>query len=252
MIGNRLDNPVSFPKRRDEWHSYLDNHVENAIAIREFIKNAPRTKAMISPTEIDGLTTTPNHIPNELFELAGSWQAPTELSERKRFVNPNYEHPHHYSDALVVCDCGIPVIREQFSDNSPQPAHHQEHEDDCTRINRVETRLKLMKRRKELVERMAMMGISYRKMLPRLGYPMKSQGRIIKMTDQYGIDRDELATNARAKIARTVVVLSREYSPKTIGRVFGVDKSSISDMVRKETTADGMSLFQYRQRAIEL
>ena len=244
----RLEEPVSFPKDDSEWHSFLDGHVEDALTIRDYVDELPETAATFSLSRIDGLNSPIGSIPNGCVYITGAWKVPEILTNTgaQKWVNPNYQYAQHYSDAVVECECGIPVLRESFGPNEKQPAHHQEHKDHCTKINRVECQLQLLKNRRDIVTEAYEFGHTMGGVHHRLGYSRdKHLGGY--ECEQLGLDIEALGKRARRKFARTALVLCREYSPKVVGKLFDMHPRSVSSVIRQETKSDTKALYSVRR-----
>jgi len=245
---SRLETPVSFPKQDAEWHSFLRGNVDTALAIREFIDGLPDTAATFKLKQIDGLETTPTHIPRGILKLMGSWEVPLELSDHKvsSWVNPNHIHAHHYSDALTECGCGIPVLRESFGENEQQPAHHQEHNESCTKIMRLESRAELLRNRRDIIRDGYRHNQSLNALSTRLGYDSERPISNHECED-LGIDLPELMTDSRQRLARSVMVLCRSYSPATVGEIYGLGKRAVSRILDVETQSTAKKMYSIRR-----
>jgi len=248
----RLQEPVSFPKDNSEWHRCLEGDIEDALTIREHIESLPDTSATFRLKNIrDGLNKQHAHIQSGVMKLMGSWEVPKELSNNdgRVFVNPSYQHSQHYSDALVTCECGIPVLRESFGPDEKQPAHHQEHKDDCTKINRLDAQKRLLENRRDIIRDGYNHNQSLNSMAQRLGYSSErplSKGNVRDL----GVDIDRLKRLKREKLARTLMVLSREYGPSTLGELFDVDRRTISQMLNKETKSHSKTMYSIRRATV--
>jgi len=242
----RLEEPVSFPKDKSEWHHFLEGRVDDAVRLREYVEDLPETAATFQLRSVDGIE--PQGIHRGLVMLTGAWKAPTIITNNRErsWVNPNYKHAHHYSDAAVRCECGIPVVRQCFSENEKQPAHHQEHKDGCTKIDRLENQVQIAKNRKEIVEEAYEYGHSAASQIQRLGY---SDRRKVGAGDVegLGLDLQELAIEGRKKVARTAMVLCREHSPEKVAKIYGMSRKSLSQIVTKETKSDASALYSVRR-----
>lgn len=254
---SRLDDPVSFPKNNDEWHSFLlsttdvestHDRVELLIKLRDYIDARPETSATFKITNAldDGEATM---ITPEMLHLIGTWRVPdTAISSRvATAVNPNAAHAEHYSDMAVRCGCGAVMLREAVGENQPQPAQQQDHNEDCHKIHRHETRLQLLKNRRDAIIEMSHLGLTYREMASRIGYH-RQKDVVPTVARNCGIDTDELQREGRRKTIRTFMVLLREYSPRVIGRLYDLSPRSVSDAVRKESVADPAALYSVRRR----
>jgi len=242
----RLNEPVSFPKDKSEWHHFLEGNVEKAVAIREHVENLPKTSATWRLNDVAGVDPQGVHV--GLVKLTGAWKAPTIVTNNRdrHWVNPNYQYAQHYSDAAVSCECGIPVVRQSFGEHEEQPAHHQEHKEGCTKIDRLENQVAIAKNRKEIVKEAYQYGHSAASQIQRLGY---SGDRKVGAGDLEGLGLDlaELARDGRRKLARTAIVLCREHSPETVASLFGMHRKSLSEIVTKETTSDAKALYSVRR-----
>jgi len=118
---SRLSEQVSFPKDKTEWYHFLANNVEYAIEIREWLANLPNTATTFKKKQVPNGTTRSDYLTG-ILKVCGAWQAPEFMFKNgATWVNPNATDAHHYSDAVTRCECGIPVLREQFSQNEPEP-----------------------------------------------------------------------------------------------------------------------------------
>jgi len=242
----RLEEPVSFPKDTSEWHSFLAGNVEKALKIRRHVENLPETSATWRLNDVDGLD--PQGIHRGIVKLTGAWKVPHHITNNRdrHWVNPNHVHAQHYSDAVVECGCGIPVLRQSFGENEKQPAHHQEHNDCCNKIYRTEARLQLLKNRREIVKDVYDYGHSATGMIERLGYPERREMGAGDAKD-LGLNLGKLAREGRKKVARTAMVLCREHSPETIAKIYGVHRRSISEILTQETKTSSKKLYSVRR-----
>jgi len=248
----KLDEPVSFPKNDSDWHSWLLGHVEDALLVREYVENLPKTAATfgLGPIE-DELSFRRGNLPNGIVKLTGAWLKPDELTGCNRgaskWVNPNFVHAQHYSDAVTICECGVPILREFFGDKEKQPAHHQDHNDNCCKIYRQRSRVQLMENKREIVKDAAYHGHALIQMNERLGYSDNYHFKTDRAAE-LGIDAHKLRQDARAKIARTILVLSRDHSSRTIGKLYGIGKSATNRILKRETVGNGRTLWKARRR----
>jgi len=243
----RLETEVSFPKDKSEWHSCLDGFVNDALTIKEYVNNLPETRATFRLKEVD-LRHRESTLPTEIVKFTGAWPEPDILRENdtRGFVNPNYVHAQHYSDAIVRCGCGIPVLRQQFGKDEPQPNHHQDHNENCTKIDRTKARLELLQNRRDIIRDGYQYGHSVASISPRLGYPETYHiggGECEKL----GLNIEQLGRESRKKMARTAMVLCREYSTETVAEIYGVHRRSISAMIREETKSNPKALYSVRR-----
>jgi len=246
----RLETPVSFPKNDDEWHSFLKGNVEEALTVREFVDNLPTTAATFELKDIDGFNEkrlNPDAL-DSVLKLAGSWRVPDLFASNRpqKWVNPNYNHAQHYSDVATECGCGIPVLRMTFGEDEKQPAHHQDHAEDCTKINRLEARAQLLKNRRDIIRDAYNHAHAASAIQKRLGYAEDKYMGGYEI-QQLGINGEELAKESRRKMARTAMVLCREYSPKDVATLFGVHRRSISQLITQETVTDSKTLYGIRR-----
>ena len=242
----KLAEPVSFPKDDSEWHSFLKGHVDEAIQIREYVESLPDTAAMFTLNDIPDFTAAGRNYCKHWLKLAGAWPVPDHIVAHKtKWVNPNYTHAERYADVGVKCSCGTPVMREAFSDNLKQPAEKQEHTD-CCKIDRMEARLQLLKNRKEVAIESYEYGHGIYGWHKRLGYGSTDSFGSLQFSE-LDINTSELAKHARAKQARTYMVLAREYSTETIGNLFGYSHETISRNIKDETVSDPNVLYSIRR-----
>jgi len=248
----KLENPVSFPKDKTEWHSWLEGHLDDALLIREYVEDLPKTAATFGLGAIeDELSFRRDNLPHSVVKLTGAWLKPDELpgsnQGASKWVNPNYMHAQHYSDAVAMCECGVPILREYFGEDERQPAHHQEHNDNCCKIYRQRSRLQLMENKRDIVKDGVYHGHAMYKLNKRLGYSDNYEFKGDRAAE-LGLDAQELRVAARKKIARTMLVLSRTHRPQDIGKAYGISKSAANRMLKRETVADAHTLWSVRRR----
>lgn len=243
---DRLENPVSFPKDKSEWHHFLKGNVDKALKLRRHVEKLPQTCATWRLNDVEDLD--PQGIHRGLVKLTGAWKIPDIVTNNRNrhWANPNHLYAHHYSDAAVQCECGIPVLRHTFGPDEKQPAHHQEHKENCTKINRLENQVQLAKNRKEIVKEAYQYGHSASSQIQRIGY---SNDRKVGAGDfqELGVNLHELAVEGRKKVARTAMVLYREHSPKQIAELYGMHRKSLSQIVTKETKSNSSVLYSVRR-----
>ena len=267
MIGQeRLSEPVSFPKSDDEWHSFLKSpamlrkqdgrdhsyhdRVKILLEILDYIDGLKPYNATFKLPDVVGSNRS-SLVTDEMMHFIGCWEVPDRFTSNyqngRKWVNPRYEHAMHYTEAAVVCGCGAIVARESFSEKQKQPAQVQAHADGCHKIHRHEYRAELLRKRRDMIIEMAGLGLNFQMMANRLGYPSSSD-TVQKIALSTGLDTIELMKEARRKTARTMLVLSREYDPQDIGRLYGVTRKSVTEIVRKETVGNPQKLYLVRRR----
>lgn len=243
---NRLSEQVSFPKDKTEWYHFLEDNVDYAIRIREWVDSLPDTATTFKKKHVPEGKTRSDYITG-MLKLCGAWQAPEFMFKNgATWVNPNATDSHHYSDAIVKCACGVPVLRHSFGEALPQPVHQQDHADGCDIINKTEARLELLKNRKRILKDQYYYNISPRQSAQRLGYTDPQSINYDGLYD-LGVDMNAVERESRKRMARTCIVLARDYSFPTIAKVFGVGHDTIGRMVRKETTANSRTLYKARR-----
>lgn len=246
LSNTRLQTPVSFPRDRSEWHHWLEGFVDVALEVRQFIESLPDTAITFKPADIDVKAPIPKI--RKCCKLVGSWPVPDTMTNttRIKWVNPNATHAHRYSDAVVKCACGTPMIKQAFSTKEPQPTNSQEH-NNCIRPDRLEARAELLRNRIEIIEEIYEYGHTVWSMRHRLGLdPDSSIGTSIK--HELGLDLEKLGKQSRQKVARTATVLLRNHAATTVGELFGMGGRAITEIVGKETTADPQMLYKHRRK----
>lgn len=271
VIGRkRLTDPVSFPRERDEWHHFLKtttqhwgtqdattpdyDRVDLALRLRNHMENMPKTSATFRLSDaIDG--DEAKAVTEELMHFLGSWKIPERYTDAREqsYINPHYQFAHHFSDAAVWCGCGTLAVREAFSEQLTQPAQSQDHAENCHKIHRHEYRAELLRNKRRIIKEMALLGHSFREMAQRLGYKVESD-IAPTLAENVGLDTSDLIRRGRGRTARTMLVLSREYRPTDIGRLYDVDSRTVSTIIGEETDSDPSVLYSVRRRfgAIEV
>ena len=244
----RIEEPVSFPKNKSEWHYFLDGNVSKALKIREHVNNLPETSATWRLNDVEGLD--PQGVHKGIVKLTGAWKAPTHMTNNRdrHWVNPNYRHAQHYSDAVVECQCGINVLRQEFGPNEEQPAFHQDHNDDCNKIYRTEANLQLLKNRREIIKELYKYAQSLNRLPQRLGYSDR-QNHGSNYVTGLGIDLDKHRRKGRERIARTAMVLCRKHNPETIAQIYGLSTESMTKILTKETKTTATRLYNVRRNS---
>lgn len=239
---NRLQTKVSFPKANDEWHYWLENNLEQALTVRNYIENLPETAVTFKPRNIN-VQTTPQHVA-KMLKLAGSWKAETVTNTVNKWVNPNADDAYQYSDVLVTCECGLPMLHLNLA-KPPELSSQTEHTD-CTKADVYEARAELLRNRAQIIREAYEYGHSVRDASSRLGFQDTTSfsGAAIA---ELGLDIETLSRESRRKVAKTAIVLSRDYNPDTIGELFGISGRAISKILKRETTANAMTLYQHRR-----
>lgn len=247
----RLDEPVSFPKSDDEWHSFLKNDFENALTIKRYVENLPETAATFKIKAIDDQLDKPHsNVDHRIVKLTGAWPIPDVFNSGQvatKFVNPNYKHAFHYSDCVVRCNCGAPVIRQRYDSEENMPTYHERHTDDCNKINRIECRMNILKNRKQALKEWYMLGHNMHRARARLGYSTGSNNIGMNEVEDWGLDLRELYQKGRKRLARTLMLLMREYPTGKVAELYGVGKSTCSKIVSEETVSNSKTLYEVRK-----
>jgi len=248
----RLDDPVQFPKSDDEWHSFLRGQwFDVALSAREYVDDLPETRATFYPADIPGVhewgTTD-----ERLIRLTGAWPVPDTIhdtkNQKEKWVNPNYKYAENYAEAMSECVCGAPVLRLKYDTSRNQPEWQQEHGDECCKVDRMKARVRLLENKQEIIKRAYKLGQSYHSVQEQLGCRTESN-RSAEEADQLGIDREKLSLEGRKKLVRTCMVLAREHSTTDIATVFGLYRSSVSDMLTKESVTTATKLYSVRRQS---
>lgn len=252
----RLAEPVSFPKSDDEWHSFLhpdfgpEEPVRAVIRLKRYLESKPEYKTVFSSkqlrreADIEGRATF-----HRLMKFLGSWKVPEYYNADGSWVDPNSDEKHRYAGAGVVCECGTPIVREEFGNSQEQPLAmaDQSHADDCCKRWRVQARGRLWEERKKAIEEMTNYGFSIRQTQPRLGYEVSSDHGH-KLAKFCGLDSEKLIREARERVVRSFIVLSREYSTDTVAELYDVSRGTVNRSLRNETNVNGKTLYSYRRR----
>lgn len=254
IIGNRLNEPVSFPKQNSEWHEFLNSRfkhdrVDAALRIKTELEKLPNTAATIADRRLRRKTGLPRGAyTDDVMHLLGSWRVPEHYSNGKTsWVNPNYENRQRHADAAVVCECGTPTLRERFGKTYEQPIDVEEHDEGCCRLNRVEARAEMWRKRRAIIKKMTGLGHSFRQTNFRLGFAGETaHGN--KLAEKCGLDSAELQRRGRARVARTAIVLLRDYSTEDVASLYDISGSALGRLLREETTASGRKLYSHRRR----
>lgn len=242
---SKLETPVVFPRENGEWHHYLQGRVNQALAAKRCIENLPEQALMFDPSEIDGLKTHSRY-KGDILKLCGAWKTPETVSNSgAKWINPNHPDAYRYSDSIVRCACGVPMLHSSLGHIDTQPANSETH-GDCCQLDRLEARTELAKRKRDIVIDLYEHGQSLEAGAKRLGYESGDQcsGDFPK---RLGLDIWNLNRESRKRIAKTVLVLARQHSTSTIGEIYGVNTRAISEMLNRETKSSAQALLGVRK-----
>jgi len=247
----RLDDPVQFPKSDDEWHSFLRGQwFDVALSAREYVDGLRESRATFYPADIPGVEwgTTDDR----LIKLTGAWPVPDEIHDTKRqkekWVNPNYRHARNYGGAMTECVCGVPMLKLDFGPGQKQPGYHQEHGDECCKIDRMKARVQLLENKREIIREAYELGQSWGQVQERLGHKTESE-RSTKEARELGLNLQQLHQRGRAKLVRTYMVLARTHSTADIAKVFDLHRRSVSQMITRESVTTASKLNTIRQQS---
>lgn len=251
----RLADPVSFPREDDEWHSFLESGPSDTVAaalrVKRYLQSLPETAATVSSREIHENTgVSYAQLTPELMAFLGSWEVPEvfgRIHGPQKYTNPHHEYRHRFSDAVAVCQCGTPHLRERFTEEYPQPVVVSTHGEDCCPLYRRDVQARLWQNRCEIAIEMLRLGHSARATGPRLGFAVDSEHGW-KVISKCGLDPKEMVLEGRRRSLRTFIVLARDYSTADIAELYGVSKAAVSRLMRTETTASPKALYSYRRR----
>jgi len=248
----RLDDPVQFPKSDDEWHSFLRGQwFDVALSAREYVDGLRESRATFYPADIPGVNEW-GTTDDRLIKLTGAWPVPDGIHDTKdqkeKWVNPNYQYAENYGEAMTECVCGAPVLRLHYNDNRYQPEWHQEHGDECCKIDRMKARVQLLENKREIIREAYELGQSWGQVQERLGHRSRSD-RGTEEAQQLGLDLQQLNQQGRAKLIRTCMVLARKHSTADIAELFDLHRGSISSMITKETVTTASKLNTIRRQS---
>jgi hypothetical protein len=231
------------------WHWWMDHSgshdpVETVIRLREYVEGLENYTAKFKLT--DALEETePNAVPDQLVELTGAWPVPDTLGrERYReFVNPNYEHARYYSDVYTRCECGALMVREELHRGNQVTQGEQEHAEWCPKDYRLRARADLEQQRRELAQRLLLLGHSIHANIARFGL---TRGSLGEDTKELSIDIEWLKDRGRDRMARTFARLLRRRSAGDIGRAYDLSGTHVLRLVKDRTDLTGRELHSYR------
>jgi len=246
----RLDDPVQFPKSDDEWHSFLKGQwFDVALSAREYVDGLRESRATFYPADIPGVNEW-GTTDERLIKLTGAWPVPDAIhdtkNQKEKWVNPNYRHAHNYGEAMTECVCGAPILKLDYNDSRYQPEFHQDHGDECSKIDRMNARVRLLENKREIIREAYQLGQSWGMVQERLGHRRES-GRSTEEAAQLGLDLQQLSQQGRAKLVRTAMVLGRTHSTADIATVFDVHRRTISQMLTRESVTSASKLNTIRR-----
>lgn len=203
-------------------------------ALREYIEDLPPTAATFRPIDaVEERDSEYTHVAPEYVELVGGWPLPDiyERSGTKRYVNPNYEHAHRYSDVIVECACGAVMNVSYDNDDTSLDVEH-DHADDCKRYHRLEARAQLLREReKTLLRCVAEFGWTTREFSSRMGVERHT------CWQHFGYNIDELRKPYQQRIGNTYALLTNrpDVSPEIMTDIYGLSRQTLRKYARTRT-----------------
>lgn len=238
-----------------EWYEWVlsrDRQAEYSLfrilrAVRHSIKQLPKTKSTFSSAEMCCLPTT-NFVPSELYEVCGAWPVPdfysTGSSQRSvRYANPRNPNAAYFTDVFTRCECGCLVTY----DNRPgdKVDEQTDHSSSCLRQWRLRARARLLEKRKEVAERLLLLGHTLGGRSDRLGYRNRSSMGATK--EEIGIREEEFIERRKDIEARTFARLSHYYDHDEIADAFGYSRKTIGERINYRTDTSGLELRNFRR-----
>ena len=243
-------------------HDFLINHKRERLSkagelipeLREAISEMPSTQATFSFPELD--------IDNRKFqevhcEFVRAWPVWEGMSRRRRreFVNPGYAHAEHFTDVVVDCDCDNSFAHTNDGPWTKLQNEHQ-HGDDCQIYDRLRARADLAEQRHKLFDRLIWLGWNAKEMGRRFGV---GQNSVTSMASRLGFTLTERRDEYREAVAKTYVMLVREYGvpSKDVVEIYDHTRSTINRWVNKfdiqaenaEMYRDEGGMWQWEQNA---
>ena len=211
--------------------------------LRSNIAGMHEQKAMFRAQDaLDGDTHS-SVMRREYAVLVGSWEAPDHYSANRyrKYVNPEHEYAERYTDAVVECGCGAPVVRHKVDDaDDPVIPREHDHADGCTRADRFRARARLYEKRAEVLEEAVKLGVGGSSLTARLGMADDSGDRAIKRIGRaMKLPTDRWREEARAKRVNTEAALvALGYPTEEVGRVWDVGASTVRGRIARLTDWD--------------
>lgn len=216
--------------------------IEIQIALREYVEDLPKTKATFTKKEaLDGTDLTYHGIHDKMLHHVGSWLAPVD-GNNERWVNPNYEHRHKYTDLLVECECGAKMARLQDDEHVSIDGSHG-HTDDCTQQMKYRTKAKLCEKRADIIREIRLSGHSPSKMEKRLNL----SGGLGYLYDNLGVDVGELQDEYTEARRNTILHLLKNHDTQTVARAYGISPQRLRGIVSEDSPYTLRQFNNYRK-----
>ena len=196
--------------------------IEDALLIHDHISQLPATSATFNLSNIDISNT--QYI-EKLVVLNDSWLVPDHLSSsrnKRKAVNPGYNHIHYYAEAPVKCRCGAVISRENASyDNERGSCKLPK---TCNSLWSSKAHAELWEKRYKIIVQSAKFLRSPDYVATRVGCEKAS---LTNMSKKLYINRREIREQSRRELEAYVPKLKERYTARELSKIFNRSPSTI-------------------------
>jgi len=193
--------------------------------MRRQVQALPETAASFTRTDVvphDG------RVLDIFYEFLGAWRlveryGPSGASHR--YVNPQYQYAHRFSDVVVECQCGATFVRNYEDEYRPIDSA-SEHADTCVPHWRLRARAEMSQRRHQMLLRLGWLGWKGTDMGHRFGVTRDHTGAYARdyhltLRECYEQYREAAANTCAHLVTRTDVGLDE------LANIYGHTRSSV-------------------------
>jgi hypothetical protein len=180
-------------------------------------------------------------------DFCGFWEMPEIYSQGyytgQLYINPYYMHSYRFPEVWSRCECGYIQIQPQVKDTQANaPIDGANEHGDCNRIDRMETRLDIMKQRRRILKSGLKCGFERLPLARRLGLKSNS---ISKLAKDLGLEVEDSRQKFIDQRDETIAELIRMgHSAETIGNVYRISDKHTWKVAKRES---GMSAWELRE-----
>lgn len=223
----------------DDAHHYLLNTTGSSyhparvmLALRDYIDGLGERAATFPLSKaLEDTPYTHQHVSDRMMYLLGSWKTPLAGNRTTKWVNPAHPNRVRYSDVVTRCECGALMARVKDVYHETPHDNDNDHDATCTKQNRLRARARLCEARATALREGLAAGQSGRQMADRLGLG----DSIGETASDLGVDVSALKEDYWERRQNTILLLLPEFSPREVGRVYGISATRIREIVACDT-----------------
>ena len=203
--------------------------------LRAEIQSLPKTASSFTATQLAVENATrfdPIH-----YEFCKAWLKPEDYGptgRRQRYVNPNYQHAHRFSDIIVDCRCGATVVRNYEDEQSPLDAKSA-HNESCLPHWRLRARADMSEKRWRMIQRLGWLGWKGMDMGHRFGVTKNHCGSYAR---DYNFTLREAYNQYRVAAGKTAaycITFIEDVTLADMADIYGHHSKSIRDWMKEHT-----------------